>query len=116
MGKNYKIIKHWFELEDFSGKLVHSLYQNSNLSPFFEKKAIKLTFPTRSKIEENTRNWTNMFQRNFAQVIAKLKDVISQLFIRIMIKVLLINHHLKPSVQKNYISLIYKKKFDKPHL
>ena len=103
MGKNYKIIKHWIELEDFSGKLVHFFYQNSHFSPFFEKMAVKLTFPSQSKIEENIRNWTNMFQRNFAQVMAKLNDAISLLFIINMIKFLVINHHLQPSVQKKLI-------------
>ncbi|MCP4346493.1 MAG: hypothetical protein GY795_13315 [Desulfobacterales bacterium] len=77
-----KSMKQWIEIGIFSGKSVLSVYQDFHAKVFSKNLASALSFPTRSAIEENTRKRKHKYQKNFAQLLSKIKDVIPLFFIR----------------------------------
>ncbi len=80
--EDYKIMKHWIEIENFSGKSVLSIYQDFYAKVFSKNLASALAFQTQSIIDQNTEHCRYRYKKNFAQTISKVKDVISLLFIR----------------------------------
>jgi len=59
-----------------------------------------LAFPTQATIDENNRNSLHQYQKNFVQVVSKVKDVLLLLFIRARSKVLTIISGLHAIVVK----------------
>jgi len=80
--EDYKVMKQWIEIGNFSGKSVLSVYQDFHAKVFSKNLASALAFPTRSAIESNTRKRKHKYQKNFAQLLSKIKDVIPLFFIR----------------------------------
>lgn len=80
--EDYKTMKQWIEIENFSGKSVLSVYQDFHASVFLKNLTSALAYPTRSIIDTNTENCVYRYQKNFAQTLSKVKDVIPLLFIR----------------------------------
>ena len=80
--EDYKSMKQWIEIGNFLGKSVLSVYQDFHAKVFSKNLASALAFPTRSTIEANTRNREHKYQKNFAQLLSKIKDVIPLFFIR----------------------------------
>jgi len=80
--EDYKAMKQWIEIGNFSGKSVLSIYQDFHAKVFSKNLASALSFPTRSAIEANTRERKHKYQKNFAQLLSKIKDVIPLFFIR----------------------------------
>ena len=80
--EDYKTMKRWIEIENFSGKSVLSVYQDFHARVFSKNLASALTFQTQSRIDELTENRKYQYQPNFAQALSKIKDVIPLLFIR----------------------------------
>ena len=86
--EDYKTMKQWIEIENFSGKSVLSVYQDFHAKVFAKNMAAALAFQTRPAIERNTQHRLYFYQNNFAQTVSKIKDVIPLLFIRTKVKVL----------------------------
>ena len=80
--EDYKTMKQWIEIENFSGKSVLSIYQDFHAKVFSKNLVSALIYPTRSQIDENMANSIYRYKPNFAQVISKMKDVIPLLFVR----------------------------------
>ncbi len=80
--EDYKTMKQWIEIGNFSGKSVLSVNQDFHAKVFSKNLASALAFQTRSVIEMNTRNRKHKYQKNFAQLLSKIKDVIPLFFIR----------------------------------
>jgi len=80
--EDYKTMKQWIEVENFSGKSVLSVYQDFHAKVFAKNMAAALAFQTRPVIERNTQHRRYFYQPNFAQTVSKIKDVIPLLFIR----------------------------------
>ena len=80
--EDYKTMKQWIEVENFSGKSVLSVFQDFYARVFAKNMATALAFQTWPLIEKNTQHRRYFYQANFAQTLSKLKDVIPLLFIR----------------------------------
>ncbi|MBU0991792.1 MAG: IS4 family transposase [Proteobacteria bacterium] len=80
--EDYKTMKQWIEIENFSGKSVLSVYQDFHAKVFSKNLTSALVYPTRSIIDTNTENSLYRYQRNFAQTLSKVRDVIPLLFLR----------------------------------
>ncbi len=80
--EDYKTMKQWIEIENFSGKSVLSVYQDFHAKVFSKNLASVLAFPTRKTIEVSTRRRQYKYKKNFAQLLSKIKDVIPLFFIR----------------------------------
>ena len=81
--EDYKTMKCWLEVENFSGKSVLSVYQDFHAKIFSKNLASVLAFPTREIIEQNSKTCKHRRQINFAQALSKIKNVIVLLFNRI---------------------------------
>jgi hypothetical protein len=80
--EDYKTMKQWIEIENFSGKSILSIYQDFHAKVFSKNLASILTFPTQDKIDEVTASRRYRYQTNFAQLLSKIKDVVPLMFIR----------------------------------
>ncbi|WP_320045044.1 hypothetical protein [uncultured Desulfobacter sp.] len=82
MEEDYKTMKQWIEIENFSGKSVLSVYQDFHAKVFSKNLISALIYPTQAVIDKNTENCIYRYQRNFAQALSKVKDVIPLLFLK----------------------------------
>ncbi len=80
--EDYKAMKQWIEIENFSGKSVNSIYQDFHAKVFSKNLTTALVFPTQSVIDRDTGNSFYEYKPNFAQALSKVKDVIPLLFLR----------------------------------
>ena len=80
--EDYKTMKCWLEVENFSGKSVLSVYQDFHAKVFSKNLTSVLAFPTREIIEQNSKTCKHCRQINFAQALSKVKNVIVLLFYR----------------------------------
>ena len=86
--EDYKTMKQWIEIENFSGKSVLSVYQDFHAKVFSKNLTSALVYQTQSAIDNNTRNNVYRYKKNFAQTLSKIKDVIPLLFIRARDKII----------------------------
>ncbi len=80
--EDYKTMKCWIEVENFSGKSVLSVYQDFYAKVFSKNLTSVLAYPTREIIKQNSENRKYEHQINFVQALSKTKNVIALLFIR----------------------------------
>ncbi|MCP3876244.1 MAG: transposase [Desulfobacteraceae bacterium] len=80
--EDYKTMKKRIEIENFSGKSVLSVYQDFHAKVFPINLTSALVFQTQSVIDNNTQDRLHRYQKNFAQTLSKVKDVIPLLFVR----------------------------------
>ncbi|MBI9030817.1 IS4 family transposase [bacterium] len=86
--EDYKIMKQWIEIENFSGKSVLSVYQDFHAKVFSKNLTSALIFQTQTIIDNNTRENRYRYKPNFTQALSNIKDVIPLLFIRSKSKVI----------------------------
>jgi hypothetical protein len=98
--EDYKTMKQWVEIENFSGKSVLSIYQDFHAKVFTKNLTSVLAFPTRSAIENKTLKARYKYKMNFAQTLSKVKDAIPLFFIRSAEQVLLLIHDLHKIIVK----------------
>jgi hypothetical protein len=77
--ENYKRLKQWVEIENFSGKSALSVKQDfyakvltTNLTALHAREAQK-------QVEETTAHCVHAYQVNFAQALTKMKDTVVEL-------------------------------------
>jgi hypothetical protein len=80
--EDYKTMKQWIEIENFSGKSVLSVYQDFHAKVFSKNLTRMLMHPTQEAIDERTGNRLYSHKANFAQAVSKMKNVLPQLFIQ----------------------------------
>lgn len=80
--EDYKSMKCWLELENFTGKTVHSVYQDFHAKIFAKNLTSILCFPVRCLLERQGKKVKHAHQVNFAQALSKMKHVIVLLFQR----------------------------------
>lgn len=80
--EDYKTLKCWQELENFTGKTVHSIYQDFHAKIFSSNLTSILCFPIQSRLEKQGKKKKHQHQINFAQALSKMKHVIPLLFQR----------------------------------
>ena len=80
--EDYKTMKCWLEIENFSGKSTLSIYQDFHAKVFSKNLTSAISFPTREPISQANANKKYDYQINFTQALSKTKDVIVLLFQR----------------------------------
>jgi len=74
--EDYKTLKCWLEIENFTGESVQSIYQDFHAKIFSKNLTAILSFPTRLEIEEVGVRRKYVHQINFAQALSKTKYVV----------------------------------------
>jgi len=80
--EDYKTIKYRLQVENFSGKTVHSVYQDFHAKFFSKNFTAVIASTTRNEIIKKSEKLKHVHQINFAQALSKMKDTIVLLFIR----------------------------------
>jgi len=80
--EDYKVMKLRLEVENWSGKTVHSVYQDFHAKVFAKNLTAMLAHPTRPIIKEQYAHRKYLYQLNFTQALSKTKDTIVLLFNR----------------------------------
>lgn len=74
--EDYKVIKHRLEVENFSGKTVHSIYQDFHAKIFTKSLTAVLSYPLRDVIKTRFSHRQYDYQLNVTQVLSRMKDTI----------------------------------------
>jgi DDE family transposase len=78
--EDYKTLKYRLQVENFSGKTVHSVYQDFHAKVFSKNLTAVIATTTLEEIKKKSDNLKYIHQLNFAQALAKMKDTIVMLF------------------------------------
>ena len=97
--EDYKTLKFRLEVENFSGKTVHSVYQDFHAKVFSKNLTAVIATTVTKPIEQKSKGLRYKHQLNFAQALTKMKDTIVALFNSDLQKVL---NYLK-NLQKVFI-------------
>jgi len=80
--EDYKVMKSRIEVENWSGKTVHSVYQDFHAKVFAKNLTTMIAHPAGKEIENEYCERKHKYQLNKTQALSKMKDVICLLFIR----------------------------------
>lgn len=80
--EDYKTVKYRIQIENFSGKTVHSVYQDFHAKMFSKNLTAVIATTTRDDIIKKSETLKYMHQINFAQALSLMKDTIILLFER----------------------------------
>ncbi len=78
--EDYKILKYRIQIENFSGKSVHSVYQDFHAKVVSKNLTAVIATTTRKEIIKKSENLKYRHQINFAQALSKMKNTIVLLF------------------------------------
>lgn len=78
--EDYKILKYRLQIENFSGKSVHSVYQDFHAKLFSKNLAAVIATTTTEQIAKKSKRLKYHHQVNFAQALVKMKDTIILIF------------------------------------
>lgn len=80
--EDYKTAKYRLQVENFSGKTVHSVYQDFHAKFFSKNFAAVIAATTKDQITKKSEGLKYVHQINFAQALSLMKDTIVLLFDR----------------------------------
>jgi hypothetical protein len=80
--EDYKKMKSWIEIENFSGKSVESVYQDFYAKVFAKNLTATLASTTSTDIDAAYKTRKYLYQINYAQAYAEMKRIIPLLFLR----------------------------------
>jgi hypothetical protein len=80
--EDYKVIKTWLTMENFSGKSVLSIYQDFHAKIFSKNLTSILAFSISDEIEQPRQGYKHAYKINFAQALSKTKQSLVLLFLR----------------------------------
>jgi hypothetical protein len=80
--ESYKLFKSRIELENFTGKSVEAVKQDFYARVFMLNLTSMLAFPVQDHVDANHKDCTYLYQINWTQALAKMKNVGILLFIR----------------------------------
>jgi hypothetical protein len=80
--EDYKVIKTWLTMENFSGKSVLSIYQDFHAKIFSKTLTSILAFSISDEIEQPRKGYKHIYKINFAQALSKTKQSLVLLFLR----------------------------------
>ncbi len=83
--EDYKVLKYRLNIENFSGKSKHSVYQDFHAKLFSKNLTAVIASTTKNEIENKSRNYKFPHQINFTQALSKMKHTM----------VLFFNHPIK---------------------
>jgi len=77
--EDYKAIKCRMELENFTGKSVHSVYQDFHAKIFAKNMVSIMALPINQDLKKNTEGRKRVYQVNFTQALSKSKGALALL-------------------------------------
>ena len=80
--EDYKSLKYRLQVENFSGKTVHSVYQDFHAKIFSKNLASVIAGTTKKEIAKKSESLLHIHQINFAQALSQMKNTIFLLFKR----------------------------------
>lgn len=80
--EDYKAFKYRLQVENFSGKTVHSVYQDFHAKLFSKNLVAVIASTTKKEILKKSENYKFLHQLNFAQAVSRLKNTIVLFFKR----------------------------------
>lgn len=80
--EDFKTIKCWVEVENFTGKSVLSVYQDFHARILAKNLTSMLSFQTRQRIEQDHRHCQYRYQVNFAYALSAAKSALPLIFTR----------------------------------
>ncbi len=80
--EDYKKMKSWIQIENFSGKSVESIYQDFYAKIFAKNLTAALAGSTTENIREAYKDRKYHYQINYAQAFSEMKRMIPLLFLR----------------------------------
>jgi len=80
--EDFKVIKVWLAMENFSGKSVLSVYQDFHAKIFSKNLTSILAFPVADAVEQQRPERRYRYKINFAQALSKTKHTLVLLFQR----------------------------------
>lgn len=80
--EDYKTMKYRLQIENISGKTIHSVYQDFHAKLFSKNLIAAVASTTKSEIQKKSEHLKFEHQLNFAQAIARMKNTIVLLFKR----------------------------------
>lgn len=80
--EDYKALKYRLQVENFSGKTVHSVYQDFHAKMFSKNFVAAIASTTKKQIVEKSKGCKFIHQINFAQALSGMKHTIVLLFHR----------------------------------
>jgi hypothetical protein len=93
--EDYKALKYRLLVENFSGKTVHSVYQDFHAKVFSKNLTSVIAHTTKKEIEKKSESFLYCHQINYAQALTKMKNTIVLLFKRSAEKVVEIIQDLR---------------------
>jgi hypothetical protein len=79
--ENYKRLKQWVEIENFSGKSVLSVKQDFYAKVLSTKLTAMITNAAQHQVDKATAHRQHDYQVNFAQALAKMKNILIELLL-----------------------------------
>jgi len=80
--EDFKTMKLRLEIENFTGKSVHSVYQDFHAKVFTKNLLAVLIHPAQDAVDREKSNRKYRHQINFTQALSKIKDTVVLLFTR----------------------------------
>lgn len=80
--EDFKTVKCWIEVENFTGKSVLSVYQDFHARILAKNLTSMLSFQTRQRIEQDHQHCQYRYQVNFAYALSAAKSALPLLFIK----------------------------------
>jgi hypothetical protein len=113
--EDYKTLKYRLQVENFSGKTVHSVYQDFHAKLFSKNLVGAIASTTKDQIRKNSENLKYVHQINFAQALALMKHTIVLLFHRTSKKVAEIVENIRTIFVQTTESIRPNRKFPRRH-
>ena len=79
--ENYKRLKQWVEIENFSGKSALSVKQDFHSKIFTANLTALMALAAQKRVHTNTKNCRNHYKINFAQALSKMKHTVVSLIL-----------------------------------
>ncbi len=113
--EDYKTLKYRLEVENFSGKSVHSVYQDFHAKLFSKNLAAAIATTTREAIIQKSKSLKYDHQINFAQALTKMKDTIVLFFNRPLERIIVIISKIRKIFIQTTESVRPNRKFARSH-
>lgn len=113
--EDYKTIKYRLEVENFSGKTVHSVYQDFHAKMFSKNLTSVIASTTKNEIAKKSETLAYVHQINFTQALSRMKNTIVSLFKRSAEKVTVIVEKLRTIFIQTTESVRPNRKFPRKH-
>lgn len=113
--EDYKTLKYRLQVENFSGKTVHSVYQDFHAKLFSKNLTAIIAATTKPEIIKKSETLQYLHQINFAQALSNMKDTIVLLFNRSFGKIRLLVDKIRKIFIQTTESVRPNRKFPRRH-